>query len=98
MSIINLVGTLLTPDYPTLFLVSSEVIVEAARRDGARFEGTVGTIVMDNHECTFSADSSCFCFKDVEGQRVVIESLAACREHNVQGNEIVSSGSGRGIG
>jgi ABC-type enterochelin transport system substrate-binding protein len=66
MSIINLVGTLLTPDYPTLFQTSPEVMVEAARREGARLEGSVGTIVMDTHECTFSGDSSCFCFKGVK--------------------------------
>jgi hypothetical protein len=91
MSIINLVGTLLTPHYPTLFQVSPEIMVEAARREGARFEDTVGTIVMDNHECTLSGDPSCFCFKGVEGQHVVIESLAACRKHNIQGSEIVSN-------
>ena len=44
MSIVNLLSNLLTPDYPTLYMVSSDAMDEALRRDGARFEGIVGTI------------------------------------------------------
>ena len=44
MSIINLASTLLTPDYPTMYLVESEAMIEAKKRQGAKFEGIVGKI------------------------------------------------------
>ena len=47
MSIVNLLGTVLTPDYPCLYLVRSEVMDEAARREGAKFEGMVATLKSD---------------------------------------------------
>ena len=46
MSIVNLISTMLTPDYPAMYLVESEVM-EEARRHGSTFKGTVGT-VQDN--------------------------------------------------
>lgn len=47
MSIINLLGTMLTPDYPCVYLVRSEIMDEASRREGARFEGMVATLGSD---------------------------------------------------
>ena len=44
MSIINLTGAVLTPDYPTLYMVESEIMEEARRRNGAYFGGTVGKV------------------------------------------------------
>ena len=44
MSVINLASTLLTPDYPTMYLVESEAMEEAKKRKGAKFEGVVGRI------------------------------------------------------
>ena len=44
MSLVNLVGTVLTPNYPTIYMVESEIMREAARREGARFHGVVGMI------------------------------------------------------
>ncbi|KAK0509327.1 hypothetical protein JMJ35_008698 [Cladonia borealis] len=44
MSIINLFGTMLTPDYPCVYLVRSEIMDEASRREGAKFEGMVATL------------------------------------------------------
>ena len=44
MSVVNLLGTILTPDYSVIYLVSSEAMDEARRREGSRFEGTVGVI------------------------------------------------------
>ena len=44
MSIINLASTVLTPDYPTMYLVESEAMEEAKKRQGAKFEGVVGRI------------------------------------------------------
>ena len=43
MSLINLVGNIVTPDYTTLFMVRSEVMVEAEGR-GAILVGAVGII------------------------------------------------------
>ncbi|MCJ1302248.1 hypothetical protein MMC08_005051 [Hypocenomyce scalaris] len=45
MSILNLIGNMLTPDYPTLFLVRSEIMAEAEKRKGSRFEGVVGRLL-----------------------------------------------------
>ena len=47
MSIVNLLSTVLTPDYPCLYLVRSEIMDEAARREGAKFEGMVATLRSD---------------------------------------------------
>ena len=47
MSIINLLSTMLTPDYPCLYLLRSEIMDEAARREGAKFEGMVATLRSD---------------------------------------------------
>jgi hypothetical protein len=56
MSVVNLLGTLLTPDYPTMYLVRSEVMVEVARREGAKFEGVVGELIENDQEhITFTA-------------------------------------------
>lgn len=44
MSLVNLMGTILTPDYPTVYMVKSEIMIEAERRDGACFEGVVGRL------------------------------------------------------
>ena len=47
MSIINLLGTMLTPDYPCVYLVRSEIMDEASRREGAKFEGMVATLISE---------------------------------------------------
>ena len=57
MSIVNLLGTMLTPDYPCLYLVSSEVMDEAARREGARFEGMVASSKVIQEECGIMSNS-----------------------------------------
>ena len=44
MSIVNLIGSIVSPDYATVYLVDSEILQEASRREGARFEGMVGRI------------------------------------------------------
>lgn len=45
MSVLNLFGNLVTPDYPKLYLVESEVMGEAKQREGAKFDYVVGRIV-----------------------------------------------------
>jgi len=44
MSILNLVSSMLTADYASVFLVDSDIMQEAARRKRARFEGMVGKV------------------------------------------------------
>ena len=45
MSGLNLLANLVTPSYPTLYLVRSKVMEEAERRPGTRFHYVVGEIV-----------------------------------------------------
>ena len=62
MSIVNLLSTVLTPDYPCLYLVRSEIMDEAARREGAKFEGMVATLRSDPrkvwHYVEFTVDEN----------------------------------------
>ncbi|RDL40892.1 uncharacterized protein BP5553_00871 [Venustampulla echinocandica] len=44
MSVINLVGNLMVPEYPALYLVESTVMDEARKRDDCFFDGTVGKL------------------------------------------------------
>jgi hypothetical protein len=44
MSCMNLLGNLLTPNYPTLYLVSSPELVEAKSRPDAQIDGVVGKV------------------------------------------------------
>lgn len=51
MACLNLAGSLLTPDYPTMYLVDSDIMVEARKR-GGRFEGVVGVAKTDKSRAT----------------------------------------------
>ena len=44
MTLVNLVGNVITPEYPKAYLVHSAIMDEAKQCSGARFEGIVGTI------------------------------------------------------
>ncbi|KAI9771092.1 MAG: hypothetical protein M1840_002443 [Geoglossum simile] len=44
MSILNLVSLLVSPDYPYIYLVHTDIMAEASRRKGARFVGVVGSV------------------------------------------------------
>lgn len=44
MSLVNLMGAILTPDYPAVYMVRTEIMTEAERREGACFEGVVGRL------------------------------------------------------
>ena len=46
MSFVNLIANMVTPDYPALFMVRSEVMEEAEKR-GYKFDGTVGRLDVD---------------------------------------------------
>lgn len=50
MSIVNLVSNIFRPDYDTIYLLDSEILEEASHREGARFEGMVGSIAVDDPE------------------------------------------------
>jgi len=50
MSVLNLMANILTPEYPTLFTVHSDLMDAAERRPGLVFEGVVGTIVPRSSE------------------------------------------------
>jgi hypothetical protein len=60
MTLVNLLGTLLTPDYTTLYVVESDILAEARVRPGAVFHGIVGKLVPDtvpdHHLTKFNAD------------------------------------------
>lgn len=62
MSLVNLLGNILTPDYPSVYLVGSDVMVEAARRTQGRFEGMVGQFTErhdpDTIDASFQVDDS----------------------------------------
>ncbi|KAJ6516591.1 hypothetical protein C8R47DRAFT_942486, partial [Mycena vitilis] len=45
MSMVNLVAAILSPDYPELYLVQSDTLLEASGRPGANFEGVVGKLL-----------------------------------------------------
>ena len=44
MTLVNLIGNVITPEYPKVYLVHSAIMDEAKQCSGARFEGIVGTI------------------------------------------------------
>lgn len=50
MSIINLASSLFTPDYPTVCLVESEIMLEAKRRGNCEFTGCVGRVLPEQSE------------------------------------------------
>ena len=58
MSLVNLIGSVLTPDYPKVLLVHSEIVDEAMQCAGARFEGMVGTIERPTNSPDASEDST----------------------------------------
>ena len=48
MSLLNLFGNLMCPQYPTLYLVESRAMLEARTVPGALFEGAVGRLIEDD--------------------------------------------------
>ena len=44
MTLVNLIGNVITPEYPKAYLMHSTIMDEAKQCAGARFEGIVGTI------------------------------------------------------
>ena len=72
MSIVNLIGTVLTPDYSTLFMVESNIMEEARERNGACFVGAVGKLVFKrpitpSFDATFKIDNNDGIVMEVNG-------------------------------
>jgi hypothetical protein len=44
MSVVNLIGNLISPEYSTMYLVNSSIMEEATRRPGCYFDGVVGRL------------------------------------------------------
>jgi hypothetical protein len=79
MSIINLTANLLTPEYPTLFMVQSDAIMHEMReKPFCDFDGTVGTIVPQN------VTSSVNGFHHLVSVRDIIETLRGYRQALIQ--------------
>jgi len=55
MSLVNLIGNIMTPEYHALYLVGSDVMDEAIRR-GARFDGVVGRLVPETDVASATAE------------------------------------------
>jgi hypothetical protein len=55
MSLVNLMGNIMTPEYHALYLVASDVMDEAIRR-GARFDGVVGRLVPETDIASATAE------------------------------------------
>lgn len=56
MSLLNLLCNLFVPDYPTVYLVETEVLQEAKKRDGACIEGVVGKLEVPDRPISFVFD------------------------------------------
>lgn len=74
MSLVNLLGTALTPTYPALYIVQSDIMEEAKRR-GADFDGVVGRLVNESPTID-NAAYDCF------GVRVLFHSSAPTNRTN----------------
>ena len=85
MSIINLIGTVLTPDYSTVFMVESEIMEEARQHEGACFQGAVGKLV-SNRPSTRSFNAT---FKVDNQSRTVLETTDG--PENVEGTSQMST-------
>lgn len=66
MSLVNLIGSIVTPNYSSLFMVRSEVMAEAEKR-GARFDGTVGEIYSSSR----SNEHDLVCIRPSQGNETV---------------------------
>ena len=69
MSIVNLISTIVTPDYPTIYLVRSDIMDEAStpQRKGC-FEGIVGSI----ESTSYSSNSFDATFEETSEGRMLL--------------------------
>lgn len=70
MSIVNLISNLLTPEYPAMYMLRSDIMDEASRRKGANFEGVVGTI---SEQSAASKSSGTIRFRLTDDGRMLME-------------------------
>lgn len=76
MSIINLLGNLMTPTYPAMYMVRSSIMIEAQKRPDCNFEGVLGTL---NEESTTRMDT---CFSG-RSQKLLAMSFQASETENI---------------
>jgi hypothetical protein len=82
MSIVNLLGNAMTPDYSSMYMIWSEVMAEAEAR-GGKFDGMVGIIEPDrddqyySHELEFAEPDKEAVVQDLEKPDIKIESRTA---------------------
>ena len=58
MTLVNLIGNVITPEYPKAYLVHSAIMDEAKQCSGARFEGIVGTLESPTYSLDALSDGS----------------------------------------
>ena len=95
MSGLNLIANLLTPHYPTMYLVRSEVMEEAERRAGSPFHYVVGKIVDESgtDDDGWSDSEIAGSFKDDDEVLYVTPSESAGKDKKIE----ISDGSGQTI-
>ncbi|KAM0302176.1 hypothetical protein ACHAO8_011611 [Botrytis cinerea] len=79
MSLVNLISALVTPDYPALFMVGSDIMDEAIRR-GAMFDGVVGRLVLDPQPTTQKATPTATVVSVHKDDVFVSEFLYRCKD------------------
>jgi hypothetical protein len=78
MSLVNLISTILTPRYAAVYLIKSEVMAEAEGREGARFEGVVGSL---KNKPSDSNESEVVFKVEADGRTIMYES-EACHDRS----------------
>ena len=58
MTLVNLIGNVITPEFPKRYIVHSAIMDEAKQCSGARFEGIVGTIESQTYSLDALLDGS----------------------------------------
>jgi hypothetical protein len=44
MSFVNLIGSLISPDYSHVYIVENEILIEAQKRHSGHFDGIIGKL------------------------------------------------------
>jgi hypothetical protein len=88
MSLLNLVSSMLTPDFASVFLVQSDIMKEASNREGAKFEGMVG--ILQVKEGGYGADTFEARFHiGAEGRRTISRICRTDREGSPEPGVII---------
>jgi hypothetical protein len=74
MSVVNLAGNLICPNYDSLYLISSPELEEARAR-GGKFDGTIGKLVESNEVSELERNTFLADFVELEGGYGVKEAI-----------------------